>query len=137
VKERVRKYREANIEKVREYDRNRPNHEKRREINARRNRNKYHSDPAFKQRSLKRRAAWIVKNNVKRQAHIQTGNRIKDGSLIKQPCEVCGCLEVEAHHEDYSAPMDVRWLCRKHHAARHREINEAIRSGEDWSHKGF
>lgn len=40
--------------------------------------------------------------------------------LTKQPCEVCGETEVEAHHEDYSKPLNVRWLCRQHHIDIHR-----------------
>jgi len=48
------------------------------------------------------------------------GNAIRDGRLNRGPCEVCGSREsVEGHHEDYSKPLDVRWLCREHHKALH------------------
>jgi hypothetical protein len=40
---------------------------------------------------------------------------VKTGKLIKTPCQVCGELKVEGHHPDYSRPLDVVWLCRKHH----------------------
>lgn len=40
----------------------------------------------------------------------------KAGSVLKKkPCEICGSLEVEAHHDDYKKPWKVRWLCKKHH----------------------
>lgn len=45
------------------------------------------------------------------------------GILEKEPCCHCG-LEAEAHHEDYDKPLDVVWLCRAHHGARHRELRE-------------
>ena len=33
-----------------------------------------------------------------------------------QTCVVNGCLELgERHHEDYSKPYEIRWLCHKHH----------------------
>jgi len=35
--------------------------------------------------------------------------------MVKQPCQVCGGLEVEAHHTDYGNPLDVIWLCRGKH----------------------
>lgn len=44
------------------------------------------------------------------------------GRLVKQPCERCGAGKAHAHHEDYSKPLDVVWLCQTHHQARHREI---------------
>lgn len=33
----------------------------------------------------------------------------------KQPCEICGNEKSQAHHDDYSKPHIVRWLCKKHH----------------------
>lgn len=43
---------------------------------------------------------------------------VKRGSIKKQPCEVCGAAQtLEAHHEDYDKPLEVKWLCRKHHLA--------------------
>jgi len=55
----------------------------------------------------------------KAKAHRMVSNAIRDGKLYRQPCEVCGA-KAEAHHEDYSKPLDVRWLCPKHHRARHK-----------------
>jgi len=41
---------------------------------------------------------------------------VKRGEIQKQCCEICGSANVQAHHPDYSKPMDVMWLCPKHHA---------------------
>lgn len=38
------------------------------------------------------------------------------------PCEVCGDVNSQGHHEDYSRPLEVMWLCQKHHSARHMEM---------------
>lgn len=41
---------------------------------------------------------------------------IKRGQVAKGPCAICGTRErIEAHHEDYSKPLEVVWLCRGHH----------------------
>jgi hypothetical protein len=48
-----------------------------------------------------------------------TSNAIRNGRLIREPCEVCGSSAVEAHHDDYSKPLVIRWLCRKHHLEHH------------------
>lgn len=50
-----------------------------------------------------------------------TKRAIQRGELEKGPCEVCGAEKVDAHHEDYTKPLDVRWLCSKHHAEVHRK----------------
>ena len=43
------------------------------------------------------------------------GNAVRDGRIVRKPCEVCGDPKSQAHHEDYSKPFDVKWLCFKHH----------------------
>jgi predicted DNA-binding protein YlxM (UPF0122 family) len=40
---------------------------------------------------------------------------IKKGILIRKSCEVCGDTQTQAHHDNYNNPLDVRWLCQKHH----------------------
>lgn len=138
IKARVYAYRAENIDRVREYDRNRPNAHERAVKNTRRNKMLYAKNDEFKQSVLRSSAKWRENNALKRKAHIIVGNAIKYGKLKKLPCEVCRSTDgVHAHHEDYRFPLDVRWLCVDHHGARHRQINEAIRSGEVWSHKGF
>jgi hypothetical protein len=60
------------------------------------------------------------KNNPKKvRAHRKVRYAIKRGDLERQPCEVCGHEPTDAHHEDYSKPLEVRWLCRKHHMEVH------------------
>lgn len=50
-----------------------------------------------------------------------TSNAIKREQLIRKPCEICKTeLNVEAHHDDYMKPFNVRWLCKKHHAEHHK-----------------
>lgn len=39
---------------------------------------------------------------------------IRRGKISRGACEVCGNLG-QAHHDDYSKPFDVRWLCFRHH----------------------
>lgn len=45
---------------------------------------------------------------------------IKRGEVQRQPCGVCGTSPAEAHHTDYSKPLDVSWLCRLHHSVERR-----------------
>ena len=47
---------------------------------------------------------------------------VEKGELLRLPCAICGNLKAEAHHEDYTQPLEVIWLCRTHHKARHEEI---------------
>ncbi len=59
-------------------------------------------------------AAYRLKYPEKAKAHDAVNNAVRDGRLKKQPC-YCGETIVEAHHEDYSKPLDVEWLCNWHH----------------------
>ena len=134
VRSRVRNHREANLERIREYDRNR-----------------FHEDPERRAYSLKMssdrrvanpeahnayRRAWVKANPEsatasqhkrrasapeKYAARTALGNAVRDGLVRKMPCEKCGNPKSDGHHEDYSKPLDVVWLCRKHHLEYHRE----------------
>jgi len=50
---------------------------------------------------------------------------IRDGRLVRQPCEVCGAtssksVAIDAHHRyGYDDPLLVVWLCRSHHLIEH------------------
>ena len=39
---------------------------------------------------------------------------IKRGKVKKLPCRVCGEINSQAHHSDYSKPLEVEWYCRVH-----------------------
>jgi hypothetical protein len=56
-------------------------------------------------------------------AHIAVRREVRRGNLMKQPCEKCGSNEwIHAHHDDYTKPLDVKWLCAAHHKERHKEL---------------
>lgn len=44
----------------------------------------------------------------------------RNGTIVRKPCEHCGSNEnMNMHHEDYSRPLEVIWLCRKCHLKVH------------------
>ncbi len=113
--------RAANLEYYQEYDRLRGQLPHRKKLVKKLYKEKYHKPEYSKPRSMK----WKEKHPEKRKVHIIIGNAIRDGKIARGPCERCGKLKgVHAHHEDYSKPLEVTWLCEEHHGERHREINE-------------
>jgi hypothetical protein len=98
TKEDNRKNREKNIDKCRKYDNDRyKNDIKRRELGA---------ENCRRQRKL-------YPEKYKARALVATA--IKSGRLIKMPCCVCGSEKSMGHHEDYSKPLEVIWVCAIHH----------------------
>jgi len=120
TKSRVSKHREINIEYVRQYDKERANLPHR--VAAR---EAYSKTEAGKLAIKKAHQNYVETYPLRRAAHIITGNAIRDGRLKKQPCLICGGNS-EAHHPDYSRPLDVVWLCSKHHKETHRLTKEKI-----------
>jgi hypothetical protein len=44
----------------------------------------------------------------------------KKGLIKQRPCQLCGSLDnIQMHHEDYSQPLIVVWLCTQHHKDQH------------------
>jgi len=83
---------------------------------------KRESLPSRKLRKLEYKRAYKLKNRVKLIARNLVASALKKGRLYKKPCEVCGSQKVEAHHTDYSKPLDVTWLCFTHHRQAHEQL---------------
>jgi len=62
-----------------------------------------------------------VSEEEKRRRYIRkvTRRQIERGVLVREPCFVCGSVDVEAHHVHYDLPISVTWLCKKHHKELH------------------
>lgn len=61
-----------------------------------------------------RRATWR-RYKVQKNAQAAVYRALRKGLLQRQPCKVCAVAGAHAHHTDYSKPLEVEWLCRKHH----------------------
>lgn len=61
------------------------------------------------------------KNPDKERARWSVGNAIRRGKLeAPNLCEKCKRgKKLDAHHDDYSKPLTVRWLCRRCHTDHH------------------
>ena len=70
---------------------------------------------------------WRNRNPSKAKAMAKISYNIRIGALTRQPCEKCKTTNnVHAHHDDYSKPLDVRWLCAQHHRDWHAKHGEAL-----------
>jgi hypothetical protein len=100
------KHRSENLQRIREYDRER-------------------GKLAYRvaQRTELTRA-WRAEDARRQKAHQAVGAAIRKGTLFRLPCERCGEVKSLAHHEDYDKPLDVMWLCQPCHKQRHKELKE-------------
>lgn len=57
-----------------------------------------------------------MKANARAYAHVYRDR----GHIKKENCKECGSEESQMHHEDYSKPTQVEWLCRPCHLSIHR-----------------
>lgn len=66
---------------------------------------------------------WQQLQPIRKAANIILNNAVRDKRIIPWPvCAVPECCEtkLEAHHPDYERPLDVIWLCNKHHREVHK-----------------
>lgn len=72
-------------------------------------------DPARKVWKAQAQRKHRANNPGRARARNAVANALRDGRLIRLPCEECGNKRSQAHHRDYRSPLKVRWLCFKHH----------------------
>lgn len=121
----VRANRAKKLDYYRAYDRSRANHPDR--IAARR---AYQKSDAFKAGRPAVLARYAHNHPGRKAANTAVSNALRDGRLIRWPCQVCGMV-AEAHHPDYSNFLGVVWLCVDHHALLHAEHREHLRRIEE------
>ena len=101
----VGEHRIKNLERIREYDRERA------------------KNPERKAANLSVNQAWRREDPRRQRAHSLVSRAIKKALLVRAPCYRCGSERSLAHHEDYDKPLDVIWLCQPCHKQRHKEID--------------
>lgn len=75
---------------------------------------------AHRKQECSRALAYIAAHRDTAIAKRRVRSAIASGTLIRKPCEVCGSVDdIEGHHEDYSNPLEVTWLCGSHHKRLH------------------
>lgn len=63
-------------------------------------------------------------NPLKRAANVILGNAVRSGRVIKpEECSKCARIpprrQLHGHHEDYTKPLDVVWICASCHGFEH------------------
>lgn len=106
------------------------------ELQNKRRAERYRTDPEFREKqreaariqSRKRRAKRALYNaqhrkSIELRARRKAQKAVRCGKLIRpDACDACGTREarrIEAHHPDYSKPLEVLWLCTLCHGAIH------------------
>ncbi len=85
-------------------------------------RNKYQQTAAGVAAMRRGQDRWEKDNTEKKVAHNLVNNRVRSGEVVKPShCQLCGSKQqrIEGHHQDYSRPLDVLWVCRVCHVGIH------------------
>lgn len=100
-------YRDKNRKKIREYNR----------VYNQMWRKKYgyHNEENSKKRYPEKEYARAV-----------TQLAIRHGQLKRKPCEKCKSKLSQAHHDDYTKPLQIRWLCSLHHKQYHMSLTRQV-----------
>ena len=117
VKSRVNTHRSNNLEKAIEYDRKRNMLPHR--VAARK---QYMETESGKKARIERNKRYAERFPIRAFARHSVGNAVRDKRLVKAKfCSECGSdNKIEGHHDDYTKPLEVRWLCEQCHKKWHK-----------------
>lgn len=70
-------------------------------------------------------------SEVKKRAKARSilNHYLRDKKITRPKCQICG-EKSEAHHDNYDNPLDVKWLCFKHHRLYHKIGNKVFETTE-------
>lgn len=82
---------------------------------------RYYASPAVRQRKAQQMRGYAHDERLKsrHQARLMVHHAIESGALHREACVCCGCQETQAHHKDYSKPLEIIWVCRSCHQKIH------------------
>jgi hypothetical protein len=69
-------------------------------------------------RAKEKFAAWVARYPEHAKARLAYMNALRSGKLVRPSrCSECGAeaKRIEGHHDDYSRPLEIRWLCKRCH----------------------
>ena len=99
-----KKYRKKNRKKMREY-------------------NKNYNKEYRKEHGYYNEENWKKNNPEKVKAQRMLNYAIRVGIIERGKCEVCDGENSQGHHDDYSKPLKVKWLCPIHHKEYHLKLD--------------
>lgn len=100
----VAEHRALNLDKIREYDRERGKR------------------PERIKSATEQARRWRQEDSRRVAAHNAVARAMMSGKLTRKACERCGRGDSYAHHESYDRKLDVKWLCQPCHKQRHKEM---------------
>jgi hypothetical protein len=91
--------------------------------------------PSRRAQALSAQRRRRKRNPEKQAARNAVAHAIRDGRMSRRPCQSCGTTKkVQAHHNDYSKPLDVEWLCfRCHREVAHGQVTAELRKDDRWT----
>lgn len=89
------------------------------EYNRKYYKKRYLNDSDFRESIIERQKKYRERNKYKCDSRSTLNIAVKRGDIKKEPCVVCGDINSVAHHEDYSKPLSVIWMCQKCHINYH------------------
>jgi len=120
IDKKVVNWRKENPDKVREWNRQyRERHPEEIRESRRKSQRKYGRNN--KELLTERKREWRKENRDKNRARELLQYAIRKGMIIRpEICSECGKKKkwIDGHHEDYSKPLEVDWLCRRCHKKR-------------------
>lgn len=118
----TQKNRKSKIDYYQEYDRRRGETQHRKD-RVKNNAWKYNRSPYYNK--------FRLDHPQKASAHSKIAYAVRSGSVSRpDTCEKCSSYHsnIHAHHDDYSKPLEVIWLCTACHGSEHKMLNALKRS---------